>query len=93
MSVINSGAKVPFYIYGANFIKELNFSDIAAGLQVFNVSTAYSSEVGPIITKVNIGVPITTETATHLEGSGNNKSVTFDAGNALDAIEELNIRG
>jgi len=32
MSVINSGAKVPFYIYGANFIKELDFSDIASGL-------------------------------------------------------------
>ena len=93
MSVINSGAKVPFYIYGANFIKELDFSDIAAGLQVFNVSTAYSSEVGPLITKINIGVPITTETSTHLEGAGNNKRVTFDAGNALDAIEELNIRG
>ena len=31
-SVINSGAKVLFKIYGANFIKELDISDVAAGL-------------------------------------------------------------
>jgi hypothetical protein len=59
VSVINSGAKVPFKLYGANFIKEIDISDIASGLQVFSVANAYSSEVGPIITKVDMGVKIT----------------------------------
>lgn len=90
---INSGAKVPFYINGANFIKEIDISDIASGLQVFSIANAYSSEVGPLITKVNIGVPIITETSSHLEGGENRKDVTIEAGNALDVIEELNIRG
>ena len=54
MSVINSGAKVPFTIFGANFIKEIDISDVASGLQVFSIANAYSSEVGPVITKVNI---------------------------------------
>jgi len=93
MSVINSGAKVPFTIFGANFIKEIDISDIASGLQVFGIANAYSSEVGPVITKVNIGVPITVETATHLEGGENGKDLTIEAGNALNAIEELNVRG
>ena len=93
MSVINSGAKVPFTIYGANFIKEIDISDIAGGLQVFGIANAYSSEVGPVITKVNIGVPITVETTTHLEGGENGKDITIEAGNALNAIEELNVRG
>lgn len=93
MSVINSGAKVPFTIFGANFIKEIDISDIAAGLQVFAIANAYSSEVGPVITKVNIGVPITTETSSHMEGAENGKDVTIEAGNSLNAIEELNVRG
>lgn len=93
MSSINSGAKVPFTIFGANFIKEIDISDIAAGLQVFGIANAYSSEVGPIITKVNIGVPISVETATHMEGSENGKDLTIETGNSLNAIEELNVRG
>ena len=93
MSVINSGAKVPFKIYGANFIREIDISSIAAGLQVFSTTNSYSSEVGPTITKVNIGVPISLETSSRLEGSENNKSVTIEAGNSMNALEELNIRG
>jgi 4-alpha-glucanotransferase len=64
VSVINSGAKVPFKIYGANFIREIDISSIAAGLQVFSTVNSYSSEVGPTITKVNIGVSISSETET-----------------------------
>jgi len=94
VSGINSGAKVPFKLYGANFIKEIDISDIADGLQVFSVANAYSSEVGPIITKVDIGVPLTEITAgEEYTGPENNKELQISAGNALDAIEELNIRG
>jgi hypothetical protein len=64
VSIINSGAKVPFKIYGANFIREIDISSIAAGLQVFSTVNSYSSEVGPTITKVNIGVSISSETET-----------------------------
>lgn len=92
-SVVNSGAKVPFKINGANFIKKIDISDIAGGLQVFSVANAYSSEVGPIITEVNIGVPITVEQSNHLEGPQNLKDVTIEAGLSLNAIEKLNIRG
>ena len=95
VSIINSGAKVPFYIYGANFIKEIDISDVASGLQVFSIINAYSSEVGPIITKVNMGVRISSENSNdvHLEGGENTKDLTIDTGNALNAIEELNVRG
>ena len=93
VSPINSGAKVPFKINGANFIKKIDISSIAGGLQVFAPANAYSSEVGPVITEVNIGVPITTETSTHLEGPQNLKDVTIEAGLALNAIEKLNVRG
>jgi hypothetical protein len=93
MSVINSGAKVPFKVYGANFIREIDISSIAAGLQVFSTTNSYSSEVGPTITKVNIGVPISTELSNHIEGSENNKAITIEVGNSMGALEELNIRG
>ena len=93
VSVINSGAKVPFKINGANFIKKIDISDIAGGLQVFSVANAYSSEVGPIITEVNIGVPITVEQENHLEGPQNLKDITIEPGLSLNAIEKLNVRG
>ena len=92
-SIINSGAKVPFKFYGANFIKEIDISDIASGLQMFSVANSYSSEVGPIITKVNIGVKLTQQSDDVYVGQYNNKELQIAAGNALNGIEELNIRG
>ena len=65
---INSGAKVPFKMYGANFIKEIDISDVASGLQVFSIANAYSSEVGPVITKVNIGVKVAQQDANTYTG-------------------------
>ena len=95
VSSINSGAKVPFKMYGANFIKEIDISDIAVGLQMFQIATSYSPEVGPTITKVNIGVRVTKdENDDNLyRGQENNKELQISAGLALNAIEELNIRG
>ena len=93
VSSINSGAKVPFKMYGANFIKEIDISDVASGLQVFSIANAYSSEVGPIITKVNIGVKVSQKNSNTYTGQENNKEVQIAAGNSLNAIEELNIRG
>lgn len=90
---INSGAKVPFYINGANFVKELDISIVASGLQTLQVDNAYSSEVGPIITKINAGVRFTTEEANRLVGQRNGKNLNIIPGRALDALEELNIRG
>jgi len=57
------------------------------------VANAYSSEVGPIITEVNIGVPITVEQTNHLEGPQNLKDITIEPGLSLNAIEKLNVRG
>jgi hypothetical protein len=68
VSSINSGAKVPFKMYGANFIKEIDISDVASGLQVFSIANAYSSEVGPVITKVNIGVKVAQQDANTYTG-------------------------
>lgn len=93
VSSINSGAKVPFKMYGANFIKEIDISDVASGLQVFSIANAFSSEVGPVITKVNIGVKVTQQDANTYIGQENNKEIQIAAGSSLNAIEELNIRG
>ena len=93
VSSINSGAKVPFKLYGANFIREIDISDVASGLQVFSIANAYSSEVGPTITKVNIGVKVNQQDENTYTGQENNKEVQIAAGNSLNAIEELNIRG
>lgn len=93
VSAINSGAKVPFKLYGANFIKAIDLSDIASGLQVFSITNAYSPEVGPVISKVNIGVKFTEESVNTFVGQENNKNLQIAAGNALNALEELNIRG
>ena len=90
---INSGAKVPFYINGANFIKELDISIVADGLQTIQLDNAYSEDVGPIITKLNMGTRMSLETSTLLQGQRNGKSVNFTPGKALNAIEELNVRG
>ena len=89
----NTGAKVPFYINGANFIKELDISIVADGLQTLQLDGAYSAETGPIITKLNMGVRFTSETDSKLIGQLNGKSVNFMPGYALNAIEELNVRG
>ena len=93
VSVINSGAKVPFKMYGANFIREIDISDVASGLQMFSIANAYSPEVGPTVTKVNIGVKVTQQDSNTYTGQENNKELQIAAGLALDAIEELNIRG
>ena len=95
VSSINSGAKVPFKLYGANFIKEIDISDVASGLQIFSIANAYSSEVGPVITKVNIGTKVTKDPNSDdiYTGQENNKELQISAGVALNAIEELNIRG
>ena len=89
-----SNTKNPVDLYGANFIEEIDLSEIALGLDGVDLNGVYSEVLGSPIKKINIGTPITTvdqdtcTTTVATLGGG-------IAGNAkvFENLTHLNIRG
>jgi len=56
---IGSATKNPILFYGANFMEELNLSEIAHGLDGITLDGVYSEILGSPLKKINVGVAIT----------------------------------
>ena len=54
-----SNTKNPILIYGANFMEELDFSEIAVGLDGIELSGVYSEVLGSPLKKINVGTILT----------------------------------
>lgn len=91
-----ASTKAPIHIYGANFMENIDMSDIAIGIDALDLTGTYSSVLGAPLKVLNIGTPIV--------GSGDTYTTTLSPGtcgvspsqtgiNAFENLETLNIRG
>jgi hypothetical protein len=55
---IGSATKNPIYFYGANFMEEIDLSEIAHGLDGIELNGIYSQVLGSPLKKLNVGIPI-----------------------------------
>jgi len=56
---IGSATKNPIYFYGANFMEEIDLSQIAHGFDGVELNGVYSEVLGSPLKKLNVGVAIT----------------------------------
>lgn len=56
---IGSSTKNPIYFYGANFMEEIDLSEIAHGLDGVTLDGIYSDVLGSPLKSLNVGVEIT----------------------------------
>ena len=92
--VPNLNTKAPFFVYGANFMEEINLSELATGLDGVQIDGVYSEVLGSPLKVLNIGVnfnesPTNTFTGTLAALGGNIR------GNArtFENLQTLNVAG
>lgn len=56
---IGSQTKNPIYFYGANFMEEIDLSEIAHGFDGILLDGVYSDVLGSPLKRLNVGVQIT----------------------------------
>ena len=56
---IGSATKNPILFYGANFMEEIDLSEIAHGLDGVTLDGVYSEVLGSPLKKLNVGVQVT----------------------------------
>ena len=54
-----SNTKNPILVYGANFMEEIDLSEIATGLDGITLDGVYSTVLGSPLKKINVGTPLT----------------------------------
>lgn len=57
--VPNLNTKAPFFVYGANFMEEIDLSELATGLDGVDINGVYSEVLGSPLKVLNIGVNFT----------------------------------
>lgn len=90
---IGSATKNPMIFYGANFMEEINLSEIAHGLDGVTLDGVYSEVLGSPLKSLNVGIPI--------EQNGSNYTGTLASlgcqiqgnANVFTNLQDLNIRG
>lgn len=90
---IGSATKNPIYFYGANFMEEINLSQIAHGLDGVTLNGIYSEVLGSPLKRLNVGVELT--------ASGSDYTATLASlgcqiqgnANVFENLQSLNIRG
>jgi hypothetical protein len=88
-----SNTKNPIRIYGANFMEEVDLSDIALGLDGVTLDGVYSEVLGSPLKRLNVGVA--------LSGNGDTRTTTVGVAscqiqgnaNTFENLQSLNIRG
>lgn len=87
-------AKDPTWIFGGLFIEELDLSCFARTMSAIEVNKCYDNVLGATIKSLNIGIPLTTVSATEKTGAVSGTSLRFTAsfeqnGETIDALSEL----
>jgi hypothetical protein len=67
--VPNLNTKAPFFVYGANFMEEINLSELATGLDGVDINGVYSEVLGSPLKVLNIGVNFTESAANTFVGT------------------------
>ena len=90
---IGSQTKNPIYFYGANFMEEIDLSEIAHGLDGILLDGVYSEVLGSPLKKLNVGVNITKEGANYTALLASLGCQIQGNQNTLQSLQSLNIRG
>lgn len=88
-----SSTKEQLNIYGANFIEEIDLSEIAQGLDGVHLSGAYSEVLGSPIKVVNIGTKIAQTDAGYTTTVGLLGGTIEGDHDVFENLQTLNIRG
>ena len=95
---IGSATKNPILFYGANFMEEIDLSQIAHGLDGITLDGVYSDVLGSPLKKINVGVAITENTDQNVDADYTCTLASLGCqiqGNArvFQNLQSLNIRG
>lgn len=91
-----ASTKAPMHVYGANFMEQIDMSDIAIGIDALDLTGTYSQVLGAPLKVLNIGTPIVGSDysfTTTLSPSTCGVSPSQSGINAFENLETLNIRG
>lgn len=91
--VPNLNTKVPFFVYGANFMEEIDLSEIATGLDTVDVNGVYSDILGSPLKTLNIGVNFNSTEDTYTGTVATLGGSIRGAANTLQNLQNLNIAG
>lgn len=91
--VPNLNTKAPFFIYGANFMEEIDLSEIATGLDTVQIDGVYSNVLGSPLKTLNIGVNFTNSNNTYTGTVATLGGAIRGGANALENLNTLNVQG
>jgi hypothetical protein len=95
---IGSQTKNPILFYGANFMEEIDLSEIATGLDGINLNGVYSEVLGSPLKKLNVGVQITENEDINVDADYTAVLASLPCqiqgnSNVFENLQTLNIRG
>ena len=93
---IGSNTKNPIYFYGANFMEEIDLSEIATGLDGITLDGVYSEVLGSPLKKLVVGVPIVESNSPGVDYTATLASLGCQIQGSAEVfqnVQVLNIRG
>lgn len=95
---IGSNTKNPIYFYGANFMEEIDLSDIAQGFDGVTLDGVYSETLGSPLKRLNVGIKLTENTNVNVDadytGTLASLSCSIRGGSQVfENLQLLNVRG
>ena len=90
---IGSQTKNPIYFYGANFMEEIDLSEIAHGFDGILLDGVYSDVLGSPLKRLNVGVQITPSGADYTATLASLTCQIQGTANVFQSLQSLNIRG
>lgn len=93
-----SQTKNPIQFYGANFMEDLDFSEIATGLDGISLNGVYSEVLGSPLKRLNVGVSVTENQDQNIDANYTTVLASLPCqiqgnANVFEGLQYLNIRG
>ena len=88
-----SNTKNPILVYGANFMEEIDLSEIALGLDGVTLDGIYSEVLGSPLKRINVGTPLTEVTGGYTTTVATLGCQLQGSANVFENLTSLNIRG
>lgn len=85
--------KNPFHIYGANFVEEINFSEIATGIDGVEFNGVSSKVLGSPLKSLNVGTPLTQTQSGYTTIVATLGCQLQGTAQVFENLQSLNIRG
>ena len=90
---IGSNTKNPIYFYGANFMEEIDLSQIAQGLDGVTLDGVYSDVLGSPLKRLNVGIQTSVGGVGYTGTLASLSCQIQGAANVFENLQFLNIRG